>query len=773
MSSLTVGGTDVFHNRQIDALVAAGGHEAARSTYGLERLDDRPIDLTADAIVACTLLRNEADRIPSLLAHHRALGVERFFVVDNGSTDESLPLLLEEADVHVWASAIGFEAENYGAASFDVLLRAYARGHWVVIVDADELLWYPDWETRALPGLCAELDEHGHRALGAVLLDMYARAPITETCVPRGSAPLDVCRYFDRRWVHTMTARTGPFQNQVGLYGGVRRRVFGGRRWDYCLNKVPLVRYDLDTVLVGGQHATNHTLSPTRAAVLHFKFDERLAQYALNEIEEDQRGDFASEYLAYVEALALRPDLTLYDEAESVELACSAQLVDLGVMGPVETLDDRATRAEAFVRLAEARGAAGDRARASAFLTRAAAVLPTSVTPLLRLAQQCAEDGDEAGVVRALDEAAARAPGDLGVLEVADRSGLPGPLSGCGALPVGARPPTSASPRRSTRIDLAAKGAAGDRRPRWATALRALEPLHGDGGVLFDECVDATFGWPDPLRIVRQVHETPWVGCVHAPPEPPEHLPPFARHGLPALWATPALQRSLEHCKGLFTFTERAADWLRRRTDIPVSVVPRPFDPPITRFDLDRFSAGPERQLVQIGWWMTRVNAICDLPLAADNPVLMRKVRATPAAHHRMAVGLARAERERTGWGSMAAILATTDAGPLAPAECARVLERAVVFADLYDANGDPVLAECIASATPILVNRHPAVVEHLGDDYPLYFESPEDAAAKGTDLDAIGSAHHHLRGDDVRQRATPQAFLAAIRDSDVLAGLR
>jgi hypothetical protein len=29
---------------------------------------------------------------------------------------------------------------------------------------------------------------------------------------------------------------------------------------------------------------------------------------------------------------------------------------------------------------------------------------------------------------------------------------------------------------------------------------------------------------------------------------------------------------------------------------------------------------------------------------------------------------------------------------------------------------------ECISTGTPIIVNYHPAIVEYLGEDYPLYF---------------------------------------------------
>ena len=130
-----------------------------RRPIGSSDVDTRAIDLPTTAVVACIVVRNEADRLPALLAHHRQLGVQRFFVVDNESTDDTLRMLVDEADVHVWSSSMPFQAANFGAAWFEVILRAHAPGHWVVIVDADELLWYPEWESRSLPEFCAALED--------------------------------------------------------------------------------------------------------------------------------------------------------------------------------------------------------------------------------------------------------------------------------------------------------------------------------------------------------------------------------------------------------------------------------------------------------------------------------------------------------------------------------------------------------------------------------------------------------------------------------------
>ena len=54
------------------------------------------------------------------------------------------------------------------------------------------------------------------------------------------------------------------------------------------------------------------------------------------------------------------------------------------------------------------------------------------------------------------------------------------------------------------------------------------------------------------------------------------------------------------------------------------------------------------------------------------------------------------------------------------------LLTKNIVFLNLVDGSAINTLLECVIRNTPVIVNRHPAVVEVLGDDYPLYYIIPE-----------------------------------------------
>ena len=67
-----------------------------------------------------------------------------------------------------------------------------------------------------------------------------------------------------------------------------------------------------------------------------------------------------------------------------------------------------------------------------------------------------------------------------------------------------------------------------------------------------------------------------------------------------------------------------------------------------------------------------------------------------------------------------------------------------IVFVDLYDASANNALVECVIRNTPILINKIPGVIDYLGEDYPLYFNTLEEIPNLLTD-DNIYKANQYL----------------------------
>src|ERR1700730_8094511 len=60
-----------------------------------------PLEIRSDAddVIVISVMRNSEAWLKSFLIHHRKMGVRHFVILDNGSTDGSVQVLLQQPDV--------------------------------------------------------------------------------------------------------------------------------------------------------------------------------------------------------------------------------------------------------------------------------------------------------------------------------------------------------------------------------------------------------------------------------------------------------------------------------------------------------------------------------------------------------------------------------------------------------------------------------------------------------------------------------------------------
>ena len=274
----------------------------------LKRIDDRPISDNRDEIRAFMVVWNESLRLDSTLKHYRQLGVNRFFIVDGGSTDGTLDYLAAAPDVHAFSAAGGDSM-----ALINALLDTFGAGHWTLTVDADEMFIYPHYEQLELPLFCRYLDYVGSEAVPCLSLDMYAASPIRDAVHHPGAPLLTTCGYFDAAPYELAQTPDCPY---FEIYGGVRGRAFAQKsRQAPILSRVPLVRWQAGMhYLRGTGNITPVKVASVLAALLRFEF---LSDFP----ERVDSGMELSEGLS----------TNLYSD-RSVRFENSAQLVELGLM---------------------------------------------------------------------------------------------------------------------------------------------------------------------------------------------------------------------------------------------------------------------------------------------------------------------------------------------------------------------------------------------------------------------------------------------------------
>jgi hypothetical protein len=291
-------------------------------------------------------------------------------------------------------------------------------------------------------------------------------------------------------------------------------------------------------------------------------------------------------------------------------------------------------------------------------------------------------------------------------------------------------------------------------RSGWAGAMEILASLHDEEGVLFDGFLESTFCWKD----TGQVYDSPWVGVCHSPPG----TFPWTRATNDDLFESPRLQRSLPWCRGLFVLSEHHRGALRKRVDVPVSVLPLPTETPERSFSLRAFEQNPRPRLVQIGHWLR-------------HPSSLYRLRVAGLVKTRLDLGFPWEEnvRDHLPPEEGPLDLASVEVMPrLSDGEYDALLACNLVFLHLLGSSANNAVVECVVRGTPLLVNPLPAVVEHLGPGYPLYFDTLEEAGRKATDPERIRRAHRHLRALP-KQRYSREGFLAAVVGSEVYRALR
>lgn len=359
---------------RLDAPIASPG-SPSRGALNVQALPDglaalgKPPTLAEGDIVALMVARNEALRLPSALRHLWTLGVDRLLLVDNRSTDATRKIAAQDERVHLIDAPGSYAGSNFGVDWTNAVLDHYAQGHWVLVVDADELLVFPGSDRPgggALRALCRHLDAIGSETLPAILLDCFPKEPLRDLHFRSGDELTLAAPWFEPLSARRESSDHFPFFQQ---FGGLRERLFfpetdparparmlhqklynlfwrlpplRAAEWFKALapkrspnlTKVPLVRWKRGAGLV----ASTHMLRPLAMApdqpsgvLLHYKFLQDFHARAEDAVARGAHYDGSREYRRYLEALDRDPAFSLHS-GRSVRFAGPEQLVELGLM---------------------------------------------------------------------------------------------------------------------------------------------------------------------------------------------------------------------------------------------------------------------------------------------------------------------------------------------------------------------------------------------------------------------------------------------------------
>lgn len=308
----------------------------------------------------------------------------------------------------------------------------------------------------------------------------------------------------------------------------------------------------------------------------------------------------------------------------------------------------------------------------------------------------------------------------------------------------------------------------------WSYVLGLLEQFHGSDGPMLDGFIDSTFRWNHlavpPVNERELPYQQPWFGFMHNPVlRMPEW---FTSHEMQpgSFLRAPMFHASLPFCKGIYVLSKPMAEFLGNVLPVPVNHVYHPTGIPLPEhmFSMDKFDSNPTRSVVQVGWWCRRFRTLYDL----QSPY--RKVFLNPHVNNKASVAALRG------------IEANMQQYSLTPEQLKGVhhqdfvsdqaydilLSNNIVMLHLYDAIANNAIIECMARGTPVLVNPLPSVVDYLGEDYPFYFKTTEEASKKLGSRSLIAETSEYLRTSGVADKVRPETFLRDIQATPIFQSL-
>ena len=264
----------------------------------------------------------------------------------------------------------------------------------------------------------------------------------------------------------------------------------------------------------------------------------------------------------------------------------------------------------------------------------------------------------------------------------------------------------------------------GEHRSGWPLVMHHLSKNAG-GEILLDDFVEQSFVYPLGRL---PAHKKPWVGFIHHPAETVHWQEYLA---LEYLFAQEGWQKSVPYLIGMICLSESLAQRMRREyPGIPVKVIKHP-----TQMKVPQWRGG--NRLLQAGACGRNIRLIYQFP-ACEGWNKVRLLANSPwmtTQDQKCAFYTTRVELDSTVQRIRRVDDKTYD----------ELLASSVVICELIVASANNVIIECIARATPIIVNRHTAAIEYLGEDYPLYFDDPEEIPGM-LSSEKLFAANAHLK---------------------------
>lgn len=337
-------------------------------------------------------------------------------------------------------------------------------------------------------------------------------------------------------------------------------------------------------------------------------------------------------------------------------------------------------------------------------------------------------------------------------------------------------------------------------RSGWQYCIEQMKAYNDPYGTIMDVYLDSTFGWSKDLYIKRGIipYSSPWMGFFHHTPN--------TRYSLNSITkSVECLEfvQSLEMCQCIFVLSTWLKTWLSLKlkeygySKIPVFMIKHP-----TLLEVKKFNPVNLKNIVNvvnIGAWLRNPFSIYNVELPKMFKKYKLKGKNMEGYFPPNEINFTKSDIESNNNKSpfiyslheylvknnylfkgkvedfkdgdetsniiknkiQKKIDSVVTLDFLSNKEFDELLTHNIIFLDLYEASAVNTLIEAMARHCPIIVNKIPAVVEYLGEKYPLYYEDLSEL--KTLTMKKIINAHNYLKNTPLKSHLSSEIFIDSL----------
>jgi hypothetical protein len=289
-----------------------------------------------------------------------------------------------------------------------------------------------------------------------------------------------------------------------------------------------------------------------------------------------------------------------------------------------------------------------------------------------------------------------------------------------------------------------------EHRGGWSSIISRLieHDFHNKNSkIKFYDIIEHKFLWEK-----NYISKDKWVGVMHSTPKTPSYINELNKHefvgylGIDEVFKNENFIKSLDKCKIIFVLSEYVKKYLLNKLkpinpSIKVVSLKHPvIMDGIKKFDYDCYKKNEYKKIVFIGRQLRKIHSYYLI-----NTFNHKKIWLTGTKNFSHIKNILNEELKFYNLNNK---FKFEDVNPTYLTnfdDYDEVLSKNLVFLDLYDASANNTVLECIVRCTPLIVKKLPAIIEYLGEDYPLYFDNLTELHDLINEKNII-KAHHYLK---------------------------